>query len=156
METHIEVANAVVGMYAKCNAFDIAQEVFYEIPVPGAVSWNGLIAGYMHIIKNGLLEKDSILGIGVVMYASCGMLVESQHMFDKFPVKDVALWSALMVGYAQIGKNETVLCLLERMIEEGIEPDLITFSIVLSTCSHTGPVDDSQAYFELLRESLRN
>lgn len=200
LRNHTVIANALVGMYASCGALEKAQEVFDELQVREIVAWTALISGYVEhehgeeaissfekmrfegifpdtltfasilkacgsvgamvngqkihndIVKNGLLERDSHLRIAlIVMYANCGMLVEAQQLFDECEARDVVVWSVLMVGYAKQGKDETVFCLFERMIEEGVVPDLVTFTIVLSTCSRRGLMDEGQAYFKILR-----
>ncbi|KAI5057046.1 hypothetical protein GOP47_0028864 [Adiantum capillus-veneris] len=65
-EVHAEVArkallghgpvlgNALVDMYSKCGALDMAYEVFGELPVRDVVSWNALITGYC---ENGFGEQ---------------------------------------------------------------------------------------------------
>lgn len=42
----IVVGNALVDMYAKCGDIFKAQEVFSDLPMRDAVSWNALLAGY--------------------------------------------------------------------------------------------------------------
>eukprot|EP00250_Pteridium_aquilinum_P020684 c24906_g6_i1 orf=901-4083(+) len=103
------------------------------------------------IVKHGLLEKDLVVGTGLVdMYANLGMLIEAQAVFDKLPVRNVVTWSALMEGYAQLGKDEIVLDLFDKMIGEGMEPDSVTFTILLNICSHRGLLDEGQTYFEIV------
>ncbi|PKA58912.1 Pentatricopeptide repeat-containing protein [Apostasia shenzhenica] len=51
-DTFVEVA--LVGVYAKCGAFDDALKLFYEIPVKSSVCWNAIISG---CIQNGYLLK---------------------------------------------------------------------------------------------------
>ncbi|KAI5070846.1 hypothetical protein GOP47_0015189 [Adiantum capillus-veneris] len=93
-----------------------------------------------------------VLGTAVlVMYAKCGMLEESQYMFDKLLFRDVVSWSALMAGYAMIGKDDVLLNNFNDMLLEGIQPNLVTFTIVLQTCRRRGLVDKGQVYFEIMR-----
>jgi pentatricopeptide repeat protein len=50
----MSIANALLGMYAKCGDFARAREVFRGLPDPDAVSWNTLIGGY---VQHGLGEE---------------------------------------------------------------------------------------------------
>ncbi|KAH7443404.1 hypothetical protein KP509_02G033100 [Ceratopteris richardii] len=109
---------------------------------------------HTEMVIKGLLQKDPILGIAlIVMYADCGMLLEAQQIFDDFPFRDVTLWSALMVGYAQLGNDGAVLGLFQEAIEEGVMPDPVMFIIVLNTCSHGGLLGEGQSLFEILELS---
>ncbi|MCO5551913.1 hypothetical protein L7F22_005420 [Adiantum nelumboides] len=46
LEHHIVLVNALVDMYAKCNALHLAKSVLEKLPSRNVVSWNALIAGY--------------------------------------------------------------------------------------------------------------
>lgn len=103
------------------------------------------------IVKQGSFETHKDVGIGlVIMYSSCGMLPEAQELVDKLSVRDVVTLSALMEGYSQLGEDEAVLNLFDKMVEEGVEPSLVTFTVVLNTCSHRGLLDEGQMYYELI------
>ncbi|KAH7443656.1 hypothetical protein KP509_02G044500 [Ceratopteris richardii] len=108
---------------------------------------------HSEIVKQELLEHDAVIGIALVnFYANCGMLAEAQWIFDELPERNVISWSALMVGYAQLGKEDVVLHMLDMMVAESIEPDAVTFTIILNTCSHRGLLDLGQMYFESIHE----
>ncbi|KAH7446147.1 hypothetical protein KP509_01G041400 [Ceratopteris richardii] len=198
-EEDFMVSTALVDMYVKCGALKRAQEIFDEIPVWDIVTWNALIAGYVHhdlneealrcfdrmqqdgclpdaatyacilkacggagavrrgqnvhadIVKQAVLEEHKDINIGlVIMYTECGMLTDAQEIFDKLPVRDVVAWSVLMAGYSQVGEDKMVLKLFAKMIESGVEPNLVTFTVVLNTCSHRGLLEEGQMYYEMI------
>ncbi|KAH7431951.1 hypothetical protein KP509_07G000400 [Ceratopteris richardii] len=199
VETDIVAANALLDMYIKCGALDIAKYTFDQLLIRDLVSWNTLVTGYVqhehgeaalssyermqaeglspdivtiacalkacsclgasckgkrihsvieaHVSK----EEESVISIGLlILYASCGLIIEAHKFFDKLQIRDVAGWSALMEGYAQLGNHEMVLSLFEKMLTEGIAPDMVTFTIVLNACSHAGLLDKGQMYFEFI------
>ena len=101
--------------------------------------------------KKGLSEKDMTLGNGLVdMYAKCGELVKAQRVFDKLPTRNLGTWTVLITGYTQVGNVSVVFDLFFRMIGEGLKPNLVTFSALLTACSHAGLVEEGQRYFEIM------
>ena len=108
---------------------------------------------HSEIVKQGLLGKDTVVGTALIdMYTSCGLLPEAQDVFQKMPIQDVVSWTALISGYAQLGKEDSVIALFDKMIREGKEPDMITSTIMLTTCSHSGLLEEAQSYFETMRK----
>ena len=62
----------------------------------------------------------------VNMYAKCDRLDCAYKLFDKMPDRDVASWNAMLVGFAQMGFLEKVLCLFYNMRLVGIQADFVT------------------------------
>lgn len=103
-----------------------------------------------HVAKVGL-EREPIISNSLIdMFVKCGSLAEAQVMFDCSPVHDVVSWTTLITGYAQIGEVSNVFHTFDRMIREGVKPDVLTFRIILNACSHTGLLDMAQVYFSAL------
>jgi pentatricopeptide repeat protein len=67
------------------------------------------------------------------MYAKCGSVEDAWKMFHKMPSQDVVTWTAILGGCANHGHGNEALQHFERMCEEGVQPDHITF--VLSSVS---------------------
>eukprot|EP01018_Ginkgo_biloba_P030031 Gb_09793 [translate_table: standard] len=53
-EADIFVRNALITMYAKCSSIEDARKLFASMPKENRVSWNAMMAGYVH---NGLSEE---------------------------------------------------------------------------------------------------
>ena len=51
------MANALLEMYAKCDMFEEAKEVFDTMQNPCTTSWNVLIAGYSQHGHNKEIQK---------------------------------------------------------------------------------------------------
>ena len=104
------------------------------------------------IVRNGFsLHKNALIGTALVdMYAKCGALVKAQGVFDRIKIRNIVAWNALIAGYAQVGKDNSVIDLFNRMTEDGIKPDLVTFTVVLNACSHSGLVEQGQIYFDTM------
>ena len=109
---------------------------------------------HAEIVREGMLANDSILGNALVdMYAKCGILERAQKVFDKLLIRNVVSWTSLLAGYAQLGKHDIVFYLFCKMRGEGIEPNFITFLVVLNACSFSGLVTEGETYFEVMRTS---
>ncbi|CAO2841443.1 unnamed protein product [Amaranthus hypochondriacus] len=78
----------------------------------------------------------------VDMYAKCGNITHARMIFNMTSDKSLALYNAMISGYGLHSKVSDALALYEHMQEEGIEPDDVTFTSVLSACSHGGLVNE--------------
>jgi len=103
-----------------------------------------------HIIKHGLETYVSVGTALVEMYARCGSIEFSQQVFDRMSKRDVMLWSAMIAAYGMHGYGEAALDVFRRMQYTAIQPNAITFTCVLSACSHAGLVDEGWQYFECM------
>ncbi|KAI5069856.1 hypothetical protein GOP47_0016157 [Adiantum capillus-veneris] len=106
---------------------------------------------HAEIERKGLLESDPNVSSTLVdMYARCGSLHIAQQVFDRLPARGVMSWNALIAGYVQIGQSENVFSIYDRMLRENLNPDPVTFLIVLNACSRTGLLSKSRTFFETM------
>ncbi|KAF4374180.1 hypothetical protein F8388_022946 [Cannabis sativa] len=100
------------------------------------------------VIKMGL-DFDSFITSSILdMYGKCGSIEEACKTFSHTSWRDVVCWNSMISTYAHHGEAKKALQIFERMINEGIKPNYITFVGVLSACSHGGLVEDGLGYFE--------
>ncbi|XP_010268254.1 PREDICTED: pentatricopeptide repeat-containing protein At2g22070-like [Nelumbo nucifera] len=81
------------------------------------------------------------------MYSKCGEITDASAVFDMMQARNVVSWNAMIVGCAQNGRDQEALEHYERMLQENLKPDNVTFVGVLSACSHIGLVEHGQRYF---------
>lgn len=106
---------------------------------------------HKQIERQGLLETNLLLGNSLTdMYLKCGLLSKARDVFSKLPVRDVISWTCLMTGYAQFGESRSVFRIFDRMLGEGVEPNFVTFLVVLGACSRMGLYHKSQTYFNAM------
>eukprot|EP00250_Pteridium_aquilinum_P010880 c19691_g2_i1 orf=2-478(+) len=84
------------------------------------------------------------------MYAKCGLLTVAHRVFNKLLARDIVSYNSLMAGYAKLGDGKNVLSVFDRLVGEGLQPDLITFYTVLNTRCCTGLSSKSEMYFEAM------
>ena len=109
------------------------------------------------IIASGMLGKEDVmLGTALVdMYAKCGALEKAQEVIEELPARDVVSWSVLITGYAQQGRCQEALNCFDRMRNEGLCPDAVTFVCILKACSITGAINiGEQIHNEILRKGF--
>ena len=75
--------------------------------------------------------KNSLLN----MYAKCGSLNDARTVFDSIHSRDVISWNAMITGYGKNGNGKEALELFKQMQQSGVQPNRVTYAIVLSACA---------------------
>ena len=101
-----------------------------------------------HAIKFGLSSDVSVANSIVTMYSRCGQIKEAQKVFDSIHGKNLISWNAMMAAYAQNGLGRKVIETFEDMLKTECKPDHISYTSVLSGCSHMGLVVEGKHYFD--------
>ncbi|KAH7433898.1 hypothetical protein KP509_07G091600 [Ceratopteris richardii] len=90
---------------------------------------------HCEVERTNLLGKDVVIGKALIeMYASCGLITNSQEVFDKLPNQGVEMWNALILAYLINDFGEEALQKLKHMQREGLLPDAITCMHSLKAC----------------------
>jgi pentatricopeptide repeat protein len=97
----------------------------------------------MVALEEGRCAHEQIIQSSLVdMYAQCGSMEDAWSVFNKMPSRNVVTWTAILGGCAMHGHGKEALKHFERMCEEGVQPNEVTFVCLLSGCSHEGLVDE--------------
>ncbi|KAI5072875.1 hypothetical protein GOP47_0012981 [Adiantum capillus-veneris] len=90
----------------------------------------------MHIaIVQEEYESDHFIGSSLIgMYAKCGSIIEARDVFEELSVQDVVSWTALITGYVDQGLAANALECSEKMLQQGLIPDRVTFINILKAC----------------------
>ena len=103
------------------------------------------------LLHSTLLEQSPYIASSLIhAYAKCGELIKAQELFDTLSIRNVVSWTAIIAGYALLGKENIVFGHYMKMIEEGIIPNLLTLSSVLNVCSHSGMLGEAQMCFNAM------
>ncbi|XP_060196580.1 LOW QUALITY PROTEIN: pentatricopeptide repeat-containing protein At4g39530-like [Lycium barbarum] len=189
------VCSILIDVYSKCSSIKDARQVFIEINDKDIVVWNSMLFGYIQECENeealklflelqhclqrpnyltfvaviaassnlvsllhGLQFHNQIVKLGldfdprvtnalVDMYSKCGSLKEARRTFSSALQRDIACWNSMISTYAQHGEAKKALNLFEKMINDGLKPNNVTFVGVLSACSHVGLVKEGFHHF---------
>ncbi|CAI8599909.1 unnamed protein product [Vicia faba] len=107
---------------------------------------------HSYVEENGL-EYELELGTALIdFYTKCGCLKSAEEVFEKMAVKDVATWSAMILGLAINGNNLMALKLFEKMEKVGPKPNEITFIGVLTACNRKSLFGEALRLFGIMSE----
>ncbi|XP_078429721.1 pentatricopeptide repeat-containing protein At3g49740-like [Wolffia australiana] len=109
---------------------------------------------HAHLVKTRGDEETSVGNALIAVYAKAGEIELSSRVFHGMHDKDVVSWNSIIAAYAQNGQGELAVSLFKKMMELGVEPDSVTFTNVLSGCSHGGLVDEAQRALSAMIEDF--
>ncbi|KAJ8500126.1 hypothetical protein OPV22_010678 [Ensete ventricosum] len=120
----------------------------------GALDQGRWIHAYLD--KMGL-EVDSVLASALVdMYSNCGCIGDAIYVFEKLEHKELSAWNSIISGLAAHGRGRDALHLFYRMQDDfQMIPNEVTFTSILSACSHAGLVEEGRRLFHLFTEHYR-
>uniref|UniRef100_A0A803LTS2 Uncharacterized protein n=1 Tax=Chenopodium quinoa TaxID=63459 RepID=A0A803LTS2_CHEQI len=158
--------NAMIAGYSQNNKPEDALDLFQGmvkgglvpieeatlVPVLSACAQSGCLdLGqwiHHHYIHQKRIEFGVSVGNALIdMYAKCGRIDMAEELFHEMPKRDLVSWNSLIIGYADHGNANMALMLFERMKDQCIKPDHITFIGILSACSHAGLVAKGREHF---------
>ncbi|KAK7307273.1 hypothetical protein VNO77_40183 [Canavalia gladiata] len=102
----------------------------------------------------GLEVLDGFVASALVdMYAKFDKMRDAHLVFDRVLEKDVVLFTALIVGYAQHGLDGKALEVFENMVNRGVKPNEYTLASVLISCGNLGDLVNGQLIHSLVVKS---
>ncbi|KAE9616571.1 hypothetical protein Lal_00034573 [Lupinus albus] len=116
----------------------------------GSAKWGREIHGF--ICRKGFDINVFIASALIDMYSKGGSVKDAQNVFDKIPCKNVASWNAMIDCYGKCGMIDSSMELFKKMQEQGLQPNEVTFTCILSACSHSGSVQKGLEIFISMKE----
>ncbi|KAM7261574.1 hypothetical protein ACFE04_020651 [Oxalis oulophora] len=160
--------SVMISGYARNNQFDKAIELFEFLKSQGVRANETVMVSVISSCANlGALEigesahdyvvrnnitVNLILGTALVdMYAKCGSIEMSIQVFEQLSERDSVSWTTLIAGLAMHGWANKALWYFSEMVSSGQTPRDITFTAVLSACSHGGLVEKGLEIFNNMK-----
>ncbi|KAL1316320.1 hypothetical protein HN51_068541 [Arachis hypogaea] len=103
-----------------------------------------------YICNNNITLSVTLCNALIDMYAKCGALQTAMDIFFGMPKKNVVSWNVAIGALALHGFGEEAIDMFEKMQGSGLFPDEITFTGLLSACSHSGLLDKGRYYFDIM------
>ncbi|KAL6985676.1 hypothetical protein U1Q18_052631 [Sarracenia purpurea var. burkii] len=156
-------AHASLGMWCECLEIfgDMTSEGFWR--AEESILVNVLSActhlGALHL---GKCAHESLTrtigGLNVTletslidMYIKCGCINKGLILFQRMAKKNHMSYSVMISGLAMHGRGLDALKVFSKMLEQGLEPDDVTYVGVLSACSHGGFIEEGLRCFERMK-----
>lgn len=99
------------------------------------------------------MEKEGlVLNSLITSYARLGKLDMSRNMFEQNPSRCRTSWNAIIGAYGMHGNCVEALRVFNLMKKETVKPDEVTFTSILSACSHSGFVEEGMQIFKSMIE----
>ncbi|CAN6443024.1 unnamed protein product [Victoria cruziana] len=102
------------------------------------------------ISKQGVKLNFYLATALIDMYSKCGDLDGAVEVFHSAKEKDIFVWSAMIAGHAMHGHGDVAIDIFMKMQDAGVKPNEVTFTNLLSACSHSGLVNAGRNYFHLM------
>jgi pentatricopeptide repeat protein len=106
------------------------------------------------IVNSGLLDKHIVLATALVdMYAKCGIMTKAKQVLDSLSARDVVSWNALISGYIQAGQCHEALDCMQRIYNECLSLNSVTFICILKACATIGAINKGKQIHERIMNS---
>lgn len=167
-ERNVYIWTVMINGYVKCRKFWEAMMLFIAMINSGGVPnhftyssvlracalTSSLLLGqqvHARVMKFGMPDSVVLLTSLIDMYAKCGDIEGASGVFQNMQHKNTASWNSIIGGLARHGLGMMAFETFNRMIENGIVPDNVTFVNVLYACVHGGLVYEGEAYFKSMK-----
>ncbi|KAJ8770583.1 hypothetical protein K2173_018074 [Erythroxylum novogranatense] len=107
-----------------------------------------LVRNFFYISKEDSLHLNTTI---LNMYIKWGLISSARNFFDRMLVKDTVTWTSMIEGYGIHGLGAEALHLFYQMIEESITPNSVTLVSLLSSCSHSGLINEGCEMFSSMK-----
>ncbi|KAJ9190330.1 hypothetical protein P3X46_001546 [Hevea brasiliensis] len=97
--------------------------------------------------QNHLHVGNELMG----MYAKLGQMRDAHNVFDRMGVRSYISWNTMVSGYAFNYDCNGALEIFKRMQSEGLEPNLVTWTSLMSSHARSGWLKETMELFDLIR-----
>ncbi|KAG7538573.1 Pentatricopeptide repeat [Arabidopsis suecica] len=111
------------------------------------------IHGYS--IVTGLEDHGFVRSALLDYYGKCGFISEAMILFHKMRKKTTVTFNSMIFCYANHGLSDKAVELFDQMEATGEELDHLTFTAILTACSHSGLTYIGQNLFLLMQNKYR-
>ncbi|KAK1306699.1 Pentatricopeptide repeat-containing protein [Acorus calamus] len=110
---------------------------------------------YKYIIKNQI-EFTIVLKTALIkMYCKCNRVALAREIFERSPDRNLVCWNTMINGHVEDSDYKEALALFREMQAQGVKPDNVTLSSLLTSCSHLSALELGRWFHHYIeRESI--
>lgn len=109
---------------------------------------------HAYIRKNRFYSVIPVWNALIHMYSKCGCIEIAYSVFSNMVIRDLISWNTMIGGFGMHGLGKAAFQLLQDMKHSGLSPNSVTFTSVLSACSHSGLVDEGLKLFDSMTKDF--
>ncbi|EEF46697.1 pentatricopeptide repeat-containing protein, putative [Ricinus communis] len=102
---------------------------------------------HSYAIVKSLQSNTFVGGALIEMYSKCQDPMAAQLVFNEVIERDAPTWNVLISCYARCNQNEEIRNLLQKMQEDGFEPNIYTWNGILAGYVENGHLDLAMQLF---------
>ncbi|KAI3412331.1 uncharacterized protein J3R85_017453, partial [Psidium guajava] len=103
---------------------------------------------YIYVSKSGIRPSVTLYNALMTMFGKCGEVHIAVDIFEKMNPRNLVSWNVAIGALALHGCGVEAIKLFEDMEASRIFPNEITFTGLLSACSHSGLTEMGRYYFQ--------
>ncbi|GAB2275368.1 hypothetical protein Dimus_010127 [Dionaea muscipula] len=108
---------------------------------------------HSHFFQLGFQDNLHVANESLVMYGKLGRMDLAEKLFDKMPVRSHLSWNMMLSGYAQNYDCVGTVEMFRRMEMKGWEPNVVSWTSLLSAHSRCGHDEETLNLFHLMRST---
>lgn len=162
--------NTIIAGYALHGCSEEALSLYYEMRDSGIkvdhftfsmiisvctrlASLENVKQAHAGLVRHGF-GSDIVANTALVdFYSKWGRIEDARNVFERMPQKNLISWNALIAGYGHHGLGAEAVELFDRMINDGMVPNHVTFLAVLSACKYSGLFDHGcRIFYSMTRD----
>ncbi|KAL2241267.1 pentatricopeptide repeat-containing protein At2g21090-like [Sesamum indicum] len=108
----------------------------------------------IRIRNSSIFDNVFVVNALIDMYSKSGNMISSMILFERLQEKDIITWNSVITGFAQNGHGAASLSVFQKMIQENVRPNDVTFIGVLSACSHSGLESEALRFLDMMKKKF--
>lgn len=97
------------------------------------------------------LHRTHVVAALVDMNSKCGNMERAKSLFINMPKRDLVSYCSMIQGHALHGQGAHAVKLFYSMLSEGLVPDDVAFTVILTACSHAALVEEGYCLFDMMK-----
>ncbi|KAK4253695.1 hypothetical protein QN277_010337 [Acacia crassicarpa] len=151
--------NAALRIFLEMESLNVRPDEFILVSLMSACSQLGCIELTRWVdsyVSESFvdLQQNHVMAALTDMNAKSGNLERALKLFEKMPKRDLISYCSMIQGLSIHGHGVEAIHLFNKMLTEGIVPDEVAFTIILTACSHSGLIDEGWNYFNSMKQNF--